>query len=135
MDLLLHAEAEPPFGRAFERECQRLRRLALGFLVAGLACGGAVLKYQIDRAPENEALFEAYESVERGRRALNEGRYEVARDELRRGVDAGSTSEAAWIWLADCERKLGREDEARKAEGVARKKGVTDPRLRIRLDP
>jgi len=133
MDILLRAEIDPRIGEHFEGVCDRLRRLALGLLLLGLLCGGILLGVQHKRAPENLALLRAYDAVDRGRQALVEKRYDAAREDLIRGIDAGADSAAARLWLADCERGLGREEAATREEAIARKKGVTDPRLRLRL--
>ncbi len=135
MDILLRAELDPAVGLAFERTCDRLRGAALLLVVGGLICGGLLLAMQRESAAENRSLLEAHESAERGHQALLEGRYEDALADLRRGIDGGSVSATVWIWLADAERALGRESDARKSEEVARKRGYTDPRLRLRLPP
>jgi len=133
IDILLRAEQDPTVGLRFERICDRLRRGAAGFLVAGLLCGAALFVIQHGRAPEALALLRAHEAVDRGRKALEEKKFEQAREDLRRGIDGGSTSAVVYIWLADAERALGRETEAKAAESTARKKGPSDPRLRLRL--
>lgn len=131
--ILLGAERDPAVGLAFERVCDRLRSAASGLFLASLLCGGILFGLQHGKAPENRALYAAWEAVDRGRENLLARRYEEARAELWRGIDGGADSAAVQIWLADCERALGREPEARRAEAQARKLGVTDPRLRIRL--
>jgi len=133
IDILLRAEQDPTVGLRFERICDRLRWGAAGFLVAGLLCGGFLFRIQHARAPEALALFRAHEAVDRGRKALEEKKFDAARDELRRGIEGGSDSAVVYIWLADCERALGRNEAAKAAEETARKKGVKDPRLRLRL--
>jgi Zn-dependent protease with chaperone function len=133
IDILLHSEIDPSIGLAFERTCDRLRAGAVVLLMAGLLCGGVLFGLQYARSSETRALFQAHEAVDRGHRALEEQRPREALADLRRGIEAGSDSALAWIWLADCERALGHEEEARKAEDKARKKGVSDPRLRLRL--
>jgi Zn-dependent protease with chaperone function len=133
IDILLHAEINPSTGARFELVCDRLRRLAAVLLLGGLLCGGVLLGLQHGRAPENRALLAAHESVDRGRQALERKAYAEAVGDLRRGIEGGSNSGAALLWLAEGERALGREEEAREAEAKARKKGVTDPRLRLRL--
>jgi Zn-dependent protease with chaperone function len=133
IDILLHAEVDPTVGLKFERVCERLRWAALGLLAAGLFCGGGLFALQAGRADANRALLEAHESADRGHRLLQEKQYAEARDALRRGIDGGSDSAVVWVWLADAERALGREEEARRAEATARRKSVTDPRLLLRL--
>ena len=133
MDILLRSEIDPRIGEHFEGVCDRLRRLALALLVMGLLCGGVLLGVQHGRAPESLALLRAYDAVDRGHLALVEKRYDAAREELLKGIDGGADSAAARLWLADCERGLGREDAAKREEAIARKKGVTDPRDRLRL--
>jgi hypothetical protein len=133
MDILLRAEIDPRIGEHFEGVCDRLRRMAVGLLLLGLLCGGILLGVQHGRAPKSLALLQAYEAVDRGRRALVEKRYDAAREDLIRGIDGGADSAEARVWLADCERGLGREEAAKREESIARKKDVADPRLRLRL--
>lgn len=133
IEILVGTEQDPSLGQGFERVCDRIRTVASGMFLAALLCGGVLLGLQVGKAPENRALYEAREAVERGRLELAAGRHEEARRDLRSGINAGADSAAAQVWLADCERALGREAEARKAEDQARKMGVADPRLRIRL--
>jgi hypothetical protein len=133
IDILLRAEQDPSVGARFERVCDRLRWSAAGLLVAGLLCGSLLFVLQHDRAPAAYALYRAHEAVDLGRKALEENRFEAAREELRRGIEGGSTSAVVYIWLADAERALGRDAEAKAAEETARRKEVKDPRLRLRL--
>ena len=133
MDILARAELDPSVGARFERICDRLRALAVGLLLTGLLCGGILFGVQHGRAPESRALLAAYDAVEQGRRALVERRYDAAREELLRGIQGGADTAAARIWLADVERALGREEEARREEALAARMGVSDPRLRLRL--
>jgi hypothetical protein len=133
IDILLRTEGDPASGAAWEQVCSRFRRVAIGMFLSGLLCGGILLGIEHGRAPRNLALLQAHEAADRGRAALDQHLYKEARAELRRGIDGGSDSATVWIWLAECERGLGREDEALKAEAIARRKGVTDPRLRLRL--
>lgn len=135
IDILIRSEIDPTLGLSFERACDRLRRGAVVLLLSGLLCGGVLFGLQIGRAPETRALLQAHESVERGRLALDRKEYEKALNELRGGIEGGSDSGVVWLWIADCERALGREAEALKAEASARKRGVSDPRLRLRLSP
>ena len=102
-------------------------------VLLAVLCGGILLGLQRGRAAGNLAVLQAHEAADRGRLALDEKRYDDARAELRRGIDGGSDSAVVWIWLAEAERALGREDDARRAEAIAREKGVTDPRYRLRL--
>jgi STE24 endopeptidase len=134
IDILLHAEFNPSIGARFERACDRFRRLATVLLLCGLLCGGVMLGLQHGRAPENRALLAAHESVERGRLELEARRYEEAVTDLRRGIEGGANSGAAYLWLADAERALGGDAKAQDAEAQARKKFVSDPRLRLRLE-
>jgi Zn-dependent protease with chaperone function len=134
IDILVRAEISPAIGARFERICDRLRRAAVALVLAALACGGVLFWIQQGRAPEQRALLAAHEAAERGHRLLEQGRYDEARVELRRGIDGGSDSALVWIWLAETARALGRDEEARDAESVARRKGVSDPRLRLRLE-
>jgi Zn-dependent protease with chaperone function len=133
IDILLHAEVDPALGARFERVCERLRQGAIGLLLTSLLCGGMLLGIQHGRAAGTRALLDAHDAAERGRRAMQEGRFEEARTELLRGIEGGSDSAVVWVWLADCERALGREPEAQAAESKARRLGVADPRLRLRL--
>lgn len=133
IDILLHAEVHPTLGAGYERVCDRLRRGALALLAAALLCGGMLIGIQHGRSAETKALLAAHEAVERGRLRMGEGRFEEARADLLRGIEGGSTTAVVYVWLADCERALGRETEARAAESKARKLGVADPRLRLRL--
>lgn len=133
IDILLHAELDPSIGARYERICERLRNGAVALFMTALLCGGVLLGIQHTRAPEALARLQAYEAVERGRRAMGENRFEEARTELLRGIEGGVDSPVALVWLADCERALGRLEEARAAESKARRLGVADPRLRLRL--
>jgi Zn-dependent protease with chaperone function len=133
IDILLHAEVNPAIGARFERVCDRLRWGAAGLLLAGLLCGGILFGIQYGQAPENRTLLAAHDAADRGHRLLQQKRYEEARQELQRGIKGGSDSSWVWVWLADCDRALGREEEANEAESVARRKGVKDPRLLLRL--
>jgi Zn-dependent protease with chaperone function len=133
MDILIRAEIDPPTGRRYERLCDRLRGLALALLAGGLLCGGVLFGVQHGRASKSLAQLQAFDAVERGRRALVDKRYEAARDDLLRGIEGGADSAAARVWLADAQRALGREDEALREESIARKRELTDPRLRLRL--
>jgi Zn-dependent protease with chaperone function len=133
IEILLRAEQDSSVGTAFERFCTRLRWGAVAFLIGGLLCGAVLLVIQHRRAPETDALFRAHEAVDRGRKALEEKKFEQAREDLRRGIEGGSDSAVAYVWLADAERALGRTEEAKASEETARKKGVLDARLRLRL--
>jgi Zn-dependent protease with chaperone function len=135
IDILLRAELDPAVGLRFEGVCDRLRLAALVLVAAGILSGGLLLRLQHRQAGENRSLLEAHETAERGYQALLEGRYESALADLRRGIEGGSASARVWIWKADAERALGREEEARRSEETARRKGYTDPRLRLRLPP
>ncbi len=66
---------------------------------------------------------------------MKAGSYGEALAEFRAGIAGGADRADAWLWIARCERGLGREDEARRAEETARGKGLTDPRDRLRLEP
>jgi Zn-dependent protease with chaperone function len=134
IDILLHAEIDPSVGVRIEQLCNRLRRSAAALVLVALLCGGVLLWTQHRHAPENWALWAAHETADRGHRLLQEGRYDEARAELLRGIEVGSDSALVWIWLADCERALGHEEKAQEAESVARRKGVSDARLRLRLE-
>lgn len=133
IDILLHAELDPSVGARFEQGCCRLRRGAVALVMSALLCGGVLIGLQHGRAPEARALLQAHEAVDRGRRAMEAERFEEARAELLRGIEGGSDSAVALVWLADCERALGRPEQARAAESKARRLGVADPRLRLRL--
>jgi Zn-dependent protease with chaperone function len=133
MDILLQAEIDPVYGEQFEGVCNRLRRLAVGLLLVGLLCGGILLGLQHRRAADSLALLKAYDTVDLGRQALVEKRYDAARESLIRGIDGGANSAAARIWLADAERALGHEEAAKLEEEIARKMDPPDPRLRLRL--
>ena len=61
-------------------------------------------------------------------------RYGEALSALQRGVDGGVDNGAVWVRMAECERALGQESEAVKSEDVARRKRVSDPRLRLKLE-
>jgi hypothetical protein len=133
MDILVRAEIDPPTGERFERICDRLRGLALLLLAGGLISGVVLIGLQHGRAPKSRSQLEAFEAVERGGRALDDQRYEAARDDLLRGIDGGADTAEARIRLADAYRALGREDEALREESIARKRELTDPRHRLRL--
>jgi Zn-dependent protease with chaperone function len=133
MAILMRAELDPSFGESFERICNRLREFAMALLAAGLLCGGILIGVQHGHAPESLAQLEAVDAVDRGRQALVEKRYAAAREQLLRGIGGGIDTAEARLWLADCERALGREDEARLEEAIAGKKKPRDPRLRLRL--
>jgi Zn-dependent protease with chaperone function len=133
MEILIRAELDPSIGARFERLCDGLRGVATALLAAGLLCGGILIGVQHGRAPESLAQLQAYDAVERGRQALVENRYAAAREQLLRGIDGGADTARARLWLAECERALGREDEARREEAIARKKKPPDPRDRLRL--
>jgi Zn-dependent protease with chaperone function len=135
IDILLAAEVNPAVGQGFERVCDRFRRAALSLTILGLACAGVTLSIQKGKAEENRALLRAYDEVEQGRRDLDAGKYEEALEHLRKGIDGGSTSAAAWLWRADAERGLGRTQDAEVSEATAWKKGISDPRLRLRGAP
>lgn len=133
IDILLRSEADPSIGARFERVCDRLRLGAAVLLLAALAGGGLLLRIQQGRAPANLELYRAYEAAVRGDQAFDAKRYEEARAELKRGIDAGWDGPEVWVRLADAERALGREEAARAAEAEARRKDPSDPRLRLRL--
>ena len=134
MSILLDAEFRPERGEAFEKFCGRIRRVAGAILIAG--CAGAVILgwSQASRAGEARARLEAYARVDEGSGLQREGRFEAAAAEYRAGLSAGADHPEIWLRLADCERRAGREKEAREAEGQARRKGIVDPRSRLRLD-
>jgi Zn-dependent protease with chaperone function len=135
VDILLHSESEPAYGLAFERACDRFRTAALVLVAAGLLSGGLLIWIQRGEADKNRALLRAYDEVKEGGKALDARKYEDALEHLRKGIDGGSTSAVAWVWRADAERALGRTREAMVSEETARKKGITDPRLRLRAAP
>jgi Zn-dependent protease with chaperone function len=135
IDILLRAELDPAVGLRFERICDRLRLTALFLVAAGIVSGGILLRLEHGQAAEKLSVLEAHETAERGHRAFLEGRFEDALADLRRGIEGGSVSATVWIWRADAERALGREEEARKSEETARRKGYKDPRQRLRLPP
>jgi len=135
IEILLGAELNPAIGQAFERTCDRLRGAALVLVVGSLLAGGALFGLQRGQATENRALLRAHETAEQGHRELLAGNYAAALRLLREGIDGGSTSAAVWFWRADTERALGMMDEALKSEAAARKRGYSDPRLRLRGKP
>ncbi|HLY08171.1 MAG TPA: M48 family metalloprotease [Planctomycetota bacterium] len=133
IEILLAAEVDPSVGLAFERSCDRFRAAAIALVLGGLLCAGVNFGIQRGHADENRALLQAYDQVELGRKDLDVGNYSEALAHLRRGIDGGSASAAAWIWRADAERALNLLEDARRSEDAARKIGVSDPRLRLRL--
>lgn len=134
IDILLEAERNPAVGVRLEQLCHRLRSLAMVLLAAGLLSGGIHLGLEHGHAQESRKRLEAEEAVLQGYQALKRARYAEALSDLRRGIDGGAESAAAWIWVADCELALGRPDKAREAEATARRMGVSDPRYRLRLE-
>ncbi|HVR85917.1 MAG TPA: M48 family metalloprotease [Planctomycetota bacterium] len=135
IEILLGSEVNPSLGMAFERTCDRLRGTALVMLVAALACAGVIFGIQRGKADDNRALLQAYDRVEQGHKELERGDYSAALEHLKEGIDGGWTPAAAWFWRADAERSLGLTDAARKSEETAWRRGVTDPRLRLRTPP
>ncbi len=132
---LLDAQADPRSGERFERGCTRWRRGAAAVLLAGLAAAGILAVRQHAGVAARRAGYEAFERLERGYGFMKGGRYGEALAEFRAGVSGGAEPADVWLWIARCERVLGREDEARRAEETARGKGLTDPRDRLRLSP
>lgn len=135
MTLLLDAQAHPAAGEAFERHCGRWRRAAAALLLAGLGAAGFVAVRQHAGVPERRASYQAFERLERGYEFMKAGSYAQALSEFRAGVAVVADRADAWLWIARCERGLGREVEARRAEETARGKGLIDPRDRLRLAP
>ena len=133
IEILLRSEADPAVGQGFERICDRFRSAGAALVLGGLLCGGIILGIQQGKAEEKLALLRADKEVEEGHKNLDAGRYADALAHLRKGIEGGSTTAWAWSWRADAERALGMEDAARSSEESARKKGDTDPRLRLRL--
>jgi Zn-dependent protease with chaperone function len=133
MDILLRAERDPSVGARYEGLCDRLRRASVGLFLTAVLCGAVLVTLHHRRAPAARALLQAHDAAERGRLALEALRFEEARTELRGAIESGMDNAVVWVWLADCERALGREAEARAAESKARRLEVTDPRLRLRL--
>jgi Zn-dependent protease with chaperone function len=134
IDILLEARSNPGFGESFERRCVRWRGAAVALLIGGLLAAGLVAVRQQGQVEERRSVYEAYVRLERGADLKSRGRLEEALEELRAGIAAGADEGRAWVAVADCERALGREGEARRAEEIARKKGLADPRLRRRLE-
>ncbi len=135
INLLLDAQADPRSGERFERGCSRWRRAAAAVLLAGIAAAGLLAVRQQAGVATRRAVYEAFERLERGYGLMKGERYGEALAEFRAGVAGGAEPADAWLWIARCERGLGREDEARRAEETARGKGLTDPRDRLRLAP
>ncbi len=134
MAILFATETDPSVGRRFETVCGRIRKAALVLFGVGMACGVALGVMQWKKSDHSLELYRAYEALERGHDAMAAKQYDRALEEFRKGIDAGADSSVAWVWRAECERALGREADARASEDVARKKGVADPRLRLRLE-
>ncbi len=132
--ILLEADREPAAGAALERVCRRLRAAGLAFFLAGAACAAGIGVLQAGGAAARLRRWEAYERVGRGRELLARGRFEEAGRELRAGIAAGADEPHFWLWVADCERGLGRASEAEEAVGRARRGTVTDPRHRLLLE-
>ncbi|HXX93156.1 MAG TPA: hypothetical protein VEN81_05950, partial [Planctomycetota bacterium] len=134
IDLLVRSELDPERGEEFERRCARWRARATGFLLLGLLAAAGVGLRQASHASERTGLFEAYERLDRGGELLQKDRFREARSELRAAIDGGAKDLGqAWLWLADCERALGDLEAARKDEQEARRRGLADPRERLRL--
>ncbi|HLH28186.1 MAG TPA: M48 family metalloprotease, partial [Acidimicrobiales bacterium] len=135
VDILLRSETDPATGLAFERTCDRFRAAALALVAAGVASGGLLFWIQGGKAEEQRALLRAYDEVEEGRKALGEGRYPEALEHLRKGIDGGGATAEAWMWRSYAERALNLDREATASEAAARKKGITDPQLRLQAGP
>jgi Zn-dependent protease with chaperone function len=134
IDLLIMAEADPARGEAFERRCAGWRSGAVAFLLVGLAVSGLLGARQVSRSGARSELFASYERADRGGELLQKERFLEARTELLRAIQGGAEDVAqAWLWLARCERALGDPEAARKDEAEARRRGITDPRERLRL--
>lgn len=131
--LLFEAEKDPAMGEAFQRRCSRVRSVAAGFLLGALGLAGWMAARQASSSAEREPLWAAYARAERGGVLLKEKRPMEALVELRGAIAAGADGAQEWLWVADAERALGRDGEARKAEGEAIQKGLSDPRDRVRL--
>lgn len=132
--ILLDVQANPAVGEAFERRCAGWRRKVSLFLLVGLASVAALGVGQLAKAGERGKLWAAYGRAERGGELLRAGKAEEALVELRAAIGAGAGDGQEWLWVADAERALGRDGAARKAEAEARKRGVSDPRDRLRLE-
>lgn len=135
IDILLRTEGDPAIGLAFEKTCDRLRSAALALVLGGVACGVVLFGMQRGQADANRTLWEAHETAEQGHRELLAGNYGEALTLLQRGIDGGSTSAVVWFWRADAERALGRDGDAARSEAEARRRGYSDPRLRLRGQP
>jgi len=129
--VLLEADRDPAVGLAWERRCRQLRAAGAAFFVAAAAALGLL---QAGQAGENRRKWEAYGRVERGRALMAEGRFEEAVRELRTGIGAGAEEARFWLWVADCERRLGREAAADEAFSRARSGFLADPRDRLRVE-
>lgn len=135
IDILLGAELNPALGLAFERICDRLRAAALILVIGGLGCGAVLLGMQRGQADANRALWEAHETAEQGHRDLVQGNYAAALENLKKGIEGGSSSAVVWYWRADAERALGLDRDAAASEATARRREPSDPRLRLRGTP
>lgn len=134
--ILVQAELAPGWGESFEKACRGLRGAAAAFLLAG-AAGGALLGIrQAGQAEENRRRLAAYESIERGHRLAVEERFDEAARELREGIRSGADDPEFWLWLAECERRAGRESLAQEAlaEARARQDRLVHPRSRLQLN-
>jgi Zn-dependent protease with chaperone function len=134
IDLLLMAKADPARGEAFERRCARWRSGAATFLVVGLAVAGILGARQVSRSGARSEKFASYERADRAGELLQKERFLEARSELLLAIQGGAEDVAqVWLWLARCDRALGDPEAARIDEAEARKRGITDPRERLRI--
>jgi Zn-dependent protease with chaperone function len=133
ISILWEASEKPALGIAFRAGCARFRWGAGAFFLVGTLLVGMLAFRQISRAPERESLYLAYGRAEQGMELLRAGRYREARSEFQAAIAGGADGSQEWLWIAKCERGLGEESEARKAETEAIKKRITDPRERRRL--
>jgi Zn-dependent protease with chaperone function len=133
INLLLDARNDPATGEAFEQRCRRWRSAAAGIFVAGLAALGFLSVRAQEGVRERRADYEAQLSIERGEELLDRKEIPGALEKFRSAAKAGADDPELWLKIARCERLLGREDEARRAEDEARKKPAKDPRVRVQL--
>jgi Zn-dependent protease with chaperone function len=133
--ILLDAESNPSLGRSFERLCARLRKGALALVGVGLLCGALVCLTQLESADRNRGLLQAYDRLERGQALARERKFEEAAAELGAGLEVVREDGRSWLLLSECDRALGREEAARRAEDQARALHPADPGLRLRLSP
>jgi STE24 endopeptidase len=131
--ILLNAEARPEIAAAFERTCAALRMACLAAFVFGLLYAGFLVRKQVADAPKARADWELFEKANRGWNLLNEGRAEEALPLLEESSRHPHARGELFVVLAEAYEKVGRLEDAEEARRTAVKRGLSDPRFRLRV--